>query len=243
MRILLVRHGDPNYEKDCLTEAGIKEAKATADVLKDELIDAFYLSPLGRAQETAGATLEARGETGTTCDWLREFEAPIFKPDMNGELDITWDWMPKDWVGHDDFLSVEKWVDDPVMKEMHVATQYYWVCKELDMLLDTYGYHRDGRLYRTDKGNHKTLCFFCHYGVSMVLLSHLINVSPMLLWHGLVAAPASITEICTEERQQGYAYFRMNRMGDTSHLAAAGLPYNAKARFREVFSDQPEVLG
>lgn len=242
MRILLVRHGDPNYEKDCLTEVGLKEAQATAQALKDEKIDAFYLSPLGRAQETAQATLDLRGETGITCEWLREFEAPIFRPDKNGELALTWDWMPKDWVDRDEFLSVETWVDEPVMKEMHVATQYYWVCKELDMLLDSYGYHREGRLYKTDSGNHKTLCFFCHYGVSMVILSRLINISPMLLWHGMVAAPASITEIVTEERQQGVAYFRMNRMGDTAHLSAAGLPYNPKARFKEVFTDPLDVL-
>ena len=33
MRILIIRHGDPNYELDTLTETGWKEAKLVAERL------------------------------------------------------------------------------------------------------------------------------------------------------------------------------------------------------------------
>lgn len=49
MRIVLVRHGDPNYEKDCLTELGHKQAAVAAQRLLKEGIDEIYSSPLGRA--------------------------------------------------------------------------------------------------------------------------------------------------------------------------------------------------
>ena len=51
MRILIVRHGDPNYELDTLTETGWKEARLVAEYLAKFNIAAFYVSPLGRAQD------------------------------------------------------------------------------------------------------------------------------------------------------------------------------------------------
>ena len=45
MRIVLVRHGEPNYEKDCLTELGIRQAEAAAERLSGEGIDAVFSSP------------------------------------------------------------------------------------------------------------------------------------------------------------------------------------------------------
>ena len=36
MRILIVRHADPNYEEDTLTEKGWREAKLLAERLKKE---------------------------------------------------------------------------------------------------------------------------------------------------------------------------------------------------------------
>ena len=53
MKIILVRHGDPDYEKDCLTELGHKQAKVVAQRLLKENIDEIYSSPLGRAKQTA----------------------------------------------------------------------------------------------------------------------------------------------------------------------------------------------
>jgi probable phosphoglycerate mutase len=52
MRIILIRHGDPNYEKDCLTELGHKQAAAAAQRLLKEGIDEIYSSPQGRAMQT-----------------------------------------------------------------------------------------------------------------------------------------------------------------------------------------------
>ena len=34
MKLLIVRHGEPNYEDDCLTEKGRREATALAERLK-----------------------------------------------------------------------------------------------------------------------------------------------------------------------------------------------------------------
>ena len=237
MKLWFIRHGDPDYDNDCLTALGRQEAKALADRLAEAKIRAFYLSPLGRARETAEATLSRRKEEGTVCDWLREFDAPIHRPDRNGELAITWDWLPQDWVPVDAFYSIDTWLDEPHMVETQVKKEYDRVCTGLDGILSGYGYERDGRFYTVREANTDTICFFCHYGVTCVLLSHLLSISPMLLWHGVVAAPASLTEVVTEERREGIATWRMSRYGDVAHLDAAGLGGNTNARFTEVYAD------
>ena len=45
MRILLIRHGDPDYENDALTEAGRKEAEALSERMKSikKTITDYYL--------------------------------------------------------------------------------------------------------------------------------------------------------------------------------------------------------
>lgn len=61
MKLLLVRHGHPNYELDCLTSLGHLQAEAAAKRLMDKNIDLFYSSTCGRAVETAQYTAKEYG--------------------------------------------------------------------------------------------------------------------------------------------------------------------------------------
>jgi broad specificity phosphatase PhoE len=79
--ILLVRHGetDWNIERRVqghtdrpLTEAGRAQARALADELEGEPIDAVYSSDLERARETARVVAERRGLDVTAIPELRE---------------------------------------------------------------------------------------------------------------------------------------------------------------------------
>ena len=58
MFLYYVRHGEPNYELDCLTEKGKKQAEALASLFKKVGIQKVYASTMGRAQETAKPTAE-----------------------------------------------------------------------------------------------------------------------------------------------------------------------------------------
>ena len=73
-----------------------------------------------------------------------------------------------------------------------------------------------------------------------MLLSHLLNISPMPLWHGTCAAPTSVTTVVTEERREGVAAFRMSAFGDISHLYLHGEPPAFSARFRECYANEDE---
>ena len=240
MRILIIRHGDPNYELDTLTETGWKEARLVAERLSRLDIKDFYVSPLGRAQDTAGCTLEKLGRTAQTLEWLREFAPQIKRPDVNGKRKITWDWLPQDMEQDRRYYEKDSWCTTEIMREADVDREYAWVCEGLDELLHRHGYDREGLHYRAVHANSDTIALFCHFGVECVLLSHLLNISPMPLWHGFCAAPTSVTSIYTEERRKGIVSFRVNEFGSTEHLYVAGETPSFSARFCECYDNEAQ---
>ena len=252
MRILMIRHGDPDYEHDSLTEVGKKEAALLAEISEDLHMGDCCVSPLGRAQETASYSLKRLNRSAKTLDWLREFPAKL---DINGleELQkaypdtkikdglyiprIVWDMVPSYYLTHPEYTDRNAWRESAVAKNSDIVPLYDKVTASLDELLSGYGYVRDGMLYRVERAGTDTITFFCHFGLSCVLLSHLMNVSPFSLWHGTVLAPTSVTEVITEEREQGISMFRAQRIGDVHHLLAGGRKPSFSARFCETYND------
>ena len=245
MRLLFIRHGDPDYASDCLNEIGRNEAKALCALRSSTKmhLGTCYASPLGRAQETAAITLGraipgARGAAAavncrdilTTLDWLREFPAQVdvndatllqdayyIKTESDGSFKkrIVWDMYPSYFTEHPAYSDYEA-------------------------LLAEHGYVREGRHYRVEQESIETLTFFCHFGITCVLLSHLWSLSPFVPLQSFCMPTSSVTEVYTEERQRGIANFRATRIGDTTHLTMAGLrterlPHSAL--FTEVYSD------
>lgn len=238
MKLLIVRHGDPDYSIDSLTPKGWKEAEYLSEKLTKLDIKAFYVSPLGRAKDTASLTLKKLGRTAEVCEWLREFNPEIHRPDQKGKLKNVWDWLPQDWTEDERFYRYDKWFENEVMEEGKVKQEYEWVIKNFDELLAKHGYVREGHYYKVEESNHDTIVLFCHFGLECVLLSRLMNCSPMVLWHGMCAAPTSVTTLVTEERRKGIASFRMSAFGDISHLYVHDEPPAFAARFSEVYEDE-----
>lgn len=239
MKLILIRHGDPDYSIDSLTEKGWKEAKLLADRISAMQVKEFYLSPLGRAKDTASVTLHKMNREATVLPWLREFYAPIID-NKTGKERLTWDWLPADWTEIETFYDKNLWHTVPIMQYAHVYEEAMRVYAGLDEILKDNGYEREGKLYRAVRPNNDTIVLFCHFGVTCVMLSHLLGISPMVLWHGFCAAPTSVTTLVTEERREGIASFRMSSFGDISHLYVAGEEPAFAARFCETFSNMDE---
>lgn len=234
MKLIFIRHGDPDYVKDSLTVRGWREAEALSERVSKWKVDKFYCSPLGRAQHTAGVSLNKMGREAETKSWLREFDAPI-KDLVTGNDRIPWDLMPSYWTKQPDLYDKDHWHEAEIMKTGNVSAEFKRVCEGFDAVLAEHGYVRDGGVYKTEQGNEKTLVFFCHLGVQLAILSHLFGVSAPAVWQNFFVAPTSVTELVTEEREKGTAIFRCKRLGDISHLYAAGIEPSNSGFFEEVF--------
>jgi len=242
MKLFFIRHGDPDYEKDSLTEKGFREASLLADYLYQTHfhMDHCYVSPLGRAKDTARFTLEKLQAQAVEMEWLKEFPCRIWRPDTDDKKKICWDWLPADWTVNDDFYSYEHWIENERMSEGEVGEEYRRVTSAFEELLNKHGYKKEGRVFMAERANNETIVFFCHFGITAVLLSYLLSISPMILWHNFVAAPSSVTSVVTEERRKGIASFRVTGYADISHLKTANEPAAPAARFCECFDNDDE---
>ena len=185
-------------------------------------------------------SLSVKAQVKMPGSFATQFRAPIRRPDRPEQESVCWDWLPQDWAGEPRFYLPDRWHEPEIFRAAGVKEQYDWVTTQFDALLEHHGYKREGNLlgrinagtggvpasacasYPKSKTKFYTLVFFCHFGVECVLLSHLLNASPMVLWHGTCAAPSSVTTVVTEERRPGIASFRVTAFGDTSHLYVHG---------------------
>ena len=237
MKLLIIRHADPDYKRDSLTEKGWREAECLADRLCKQDITAFYVSPYGRAKDTASVTLKKMGREAEVMPWLKEFDKTIHRPDKLLIKKIPWDWLPQDWTKDERFYTRDHWSENERMAAAGIGEEFRKVTEEFDALMARHGYRREGGYWLAEKPNHDTIVLFCHFGVEAVLLSHIFGVSPMTFWHHSCAAPASVTTLVTEERRKGIASLRMLSFGDISHLYAKGEEPAFSARFCECFED------
>lgn len=238
MKILLIRHAEPDYEQDSLTEKGFREAELLARRAADWKVDAVYVSPLGRAQATAVPLLKALHREGVTLDWLREFEGRI-RPRYGTYQGIPWDFPPSLWTKFDTLYDTEKWNMNPPMEAPEagrsVREVYETTCRELDGLLAGYGYLRSGKLYAFRRHSDAVVVCVCHMGITFAMLSHLLGIPFVPLIQGFFLPASSVTILGTEEVEPGIAAFRCQCLGDTRHLQAGREPISPAGYFDGVF--------
>jgi len=224
MKLIFIRHGEPDYEQDTLTENGFRQAEALSERVKNWKVSDCYCSPMNRAQKTAEPSLRALKKKAEIKPWLHEFNL-VKAPDPDGGSPLVpWDRTPLYLNRNPDLLDRNKWKETEMVRGTGIAEYYDSTILEFDELLLRYGYKREGMIYRILPGAKKdaVAVLFCHLGISCVMLSHLINVSPFVLWQGTFPPPASVTIAGTEERDGEYAVFRIQVLGDTSQLREKG---------------------
>lgn len=226
MKILIIRHGDPDYSIDSLTERGKKEALLLKERLASINIKKAYISPLGRAALTAELSLPTNVERETK-DWLREFC-------------YIWDRLPEDYNADREILDGKNWLDSPHFSD-EVRHRYANVCAGFDELLAAHGYKKNGYGYDVTHSNDDTIALFCHFGLECVLISRLLSVSPYPFFQGFCALTSSVTTFVSEERRKGKTSFRCIGFGDVSHLYAAGQEPSFAARFAEVYGNGDRI--
>ncbi len=232
MRIIIIRHGEPNYAQDTLTKNGFKEAKALAKRLVKEKIDYVYVSPLGRAKDTAKEYLKKSKKESIVLDWLQEFPYQIIDEETRKPR-IPWDFNVEYFTSKEEMYDNSRYLQLPLFKESDVYGGYQYVTNHFDELLEKHGYVRYNKHYKVTHSNKDTLVFFCHLGLESVLLSHLFNLPFVAIAQHFAPAPSSVTILYSEERKEGIAQFRAQCLGDISHLYHKKMTPSFMGRFRE----------
>ena len=177
MRIIFVRHGEPDYAHDCLTEMGKLQAVDAAERLRNEGIEEIYSSPLGRAAETAEATAKLLKRPVQTLDYMRELHW--------GSIDGTplpsdgHPWDLADLMAEEGWdLTNPGWREHPYFRNNRVTANADLVAEKTDEWLRTLGYEREGAFYRCVRPDNRqtTVALFSHGGSSAAAIGHILNL-------------------------------------------------------------------
>ncbi len=176
MKIYFIRHGDPDYKNDCLTDLGRRQAAALAERLSGSGIEAIYSSTNGRAMQTAEYTASRLGLPVTPLDYMREIG---WKPIGDEPLPAN----GNPWNIADIFAAEGRTLRDPEWRTLYpfsmsvVSERYPLVTGRFDGLLSDLGYQREGEYYRaTGTHPYHTVAIFSHGGSSSAVLSHILNI-------------------------------------------------------------------
>jgi len=217
MRIIFVRHGHPNYEKDCLTELGHRHAAAAAQRLQDEGVEAIYSSTCGRAMETAAHLAQTLGLPVIGCDFFREIswgtadDQPLF---ADGHPWTTVDRM----VENGQSLLEKDWaVTEPFCRN-RVVQYAARVASALDDWLAALGYTREGLYYRAGQAEKKTIAVFGHGGETAAVLCHLFNLAFPFTCAAMGPDYTGITIVEFPDRPGALVTPRFELMNDARHI-------------------------
>ena len=210
MRIYLIRHGDPDYRNDSLTESGRLEAEALSVYLKSIEVDRLYSSPLGRARATASFSEETLGLKAEVLDWTAELELR-----SNDGSSAAWDTNPVE------------------LRAMELDENQEWkntvqrIAASSDQWLEGLGWRRNGCGYKfispVSSDKELQVAVFCHGGFGLTWLSHLLNIPVTHVWSSFFLHTSSVTTVLFDEREPSVATPRIISLSSLPHLYHAGL--------------------
>lgn len=221
MRLLLIRHADPDYPNNTITAAGHREAAALAERLQRFGLDRIFTSPLGRARDTARYAAAATGLEPRILPWTVELDWPCLEQEGYGPSTV---WDIHGHSIHRRSYSRDTWLRESPFDHPGYERGFTELQAASDAFLAGHGYHRRAGAYEVRAGHREKIAVFCHGGFGLTWLSHLLNIPAPLVWAGFFLPPSSVTTILFDERSPGLAAPRCLGVGDVSHLYAHGLP-------------------
>lgn len=209
MRLYIIRHGDPDYKNDTITELGHKQAVALAEWFNKIKLDEIYTSSMGRAKDTAKYTCERQNITPVVLPWTSENAAYVRQLTPENEISFQ--------------FSLEKGVEDLIDDRKDYAEYYSRLTEEMDAFLESYGYRRQGANYKITMPNEKHIAIFCHGGFGTALTAHLLGLPPAVGFSSMFMTTSSVTTFEFKDyNQNGFTRPRMIRFGETAHLQLKG---------------------
>lgn len=181
MRLIFVRHAEPNYEKDCITENGVLQAKSTAERLSGEDIKAVFASPMGRAVATAKFIADGHGLEIHKLPFMHEIDWGDLDENVPDDKKLPYDGHP--WtIGHiylsesEENVASAKWCEHHLFKDNKLITYYNLISQEFDKFLEGFGIVRRNNLYFCEKGCNDTIVLVAHGGSGSIMFSHVLSL-------------------------------------------------------------------
>ncbi len=219
MILYLVRHGEPDYENDCLTEIGKKQAELVAKRLLNHKIDKIYTSSKGRAIETAQPFCELTGKESIKLDWAREISCKVtFEDGKEDTLAAVSNVLMRG--EQNDKLTFDNSFECFGFEGL--KEKYNRVAEGGREWLASLGYKEENGLYKITNPNEERIALFCHGNMARAFISNILHIPIHTMWAGFVCMHTGVTVIRFTNHPEGYCAPRVLTFADVSHLYVDG---------------------
>ncbi len=181
MLLFYVRHGDPIYNPDSLTELGQKQAEALVSRMKRCNPEKIYASSSNRAIMTAKPTADALGKEIEILDWCNEAYSwkALYYTGTNG----SGDWIFRHRESRPVLVSDEvrkldrEWYKHPLFDKMPwLEDEMRRMRREVDGFMLSLGYRHEGNGYIAEAPKYDRVALFAHQGFGLEFLSTLLDI-------------------------------------------------------------------
>ena len=232
MLLYIIRHGEPNYATDSLTENGKVQADALAERMSAHGLDEVYSSPMGRAIQTAQPTCSKLKLNYKIEEWMSEDKVweDLSSVDANGERDWAFNCQNTKLINTD--YSYDDWHTMPLLSSCRSPSGCYQrISRCSDEFLNRLGYKREGKVYKIISPSDKNVAAFCHHGFGTVWLSYLLSIPLHIFWAGFDISHSCVTILELKNNPDGYTSPKCMCLSDVSHLYKDKIPLNAAIEF------------
>ena len=221
MKLYIIRHGDPNYELDCLTEIGKEQAEAVAPRIASYGIDRIITSPQGRARQTADPLCKLLDKPYDVASWAHEIYFQCNHPTKGKVFGTA---APEEIMRSEEVLSMgDRWHEHPFYVGTGAGEEVAGLHTAADLFLEKLGYKREGLRYKVLRENNETIALFCHGGFATVLLGYILGIPEAICFSAFGMSQTGVTLVEFKHPESGYTAPRCRFHNDTSHLFAKNM--------------------
>ena len=236
MLLYFIRHGDPIYDPDSLTDKGKLQAELLSERLSEFKIDKIYSSTSERALQTAMPTAKKLALNICKLDWCNEkYAGEEFSIQRkSGSV-----WMFEDEPTLKVFNKKEirqlddLWYEDSYFRQSGAKSGMLRINKQVDEWIKTFGYKhdRENHKYISVDRHPERIALFAHGGFGMAFLSSLLDIPyPLFCLHFQYSVLSCMTVIDFSGNEEICP--KIVEYSNDSHLYKANLkPYHYYREF------------
>ena len=224
MLLYIIRHGEPDYRRDCLTERGWQQAEAVGKRIADAKIDRIFASPMGRARETAEPACRMLGLEYQIEEWTHEIgdERMTTYPDgVRKSITFVQNTYYRENGNMD--LGYQQAFSCPGIAQSDMKSAVAYIEKNGNEFLERLGYKEEKGIYRILRPNEERVALFCHAAFSRAWLSILLHIPLHMMWSSFEYTHTGVTVIEFKNNANGVTAPQCLCYSDMSHLYASGL--------------------
>lgn len=220
MLLYIIRHGEPDYSRDCLTERGWKQAEAVGRRLAKCGITRVYASPMGRARETAQPLCRELGLEAQIEDWAHEIHSkhlfttyPDGTPQSVSRLQNTI--FRENGNMNRSFAEA---FDCPGMRQTRMKDALEYLERDGNEFLARLGYREENGVYRIVEPNEERAALFCHAAMGRAWIASLLRIPLHIMWASFTYELTGVTLLEFRNNADGFTAPTCIYYGDCSHL-------------------------